>query len=191
MQLNRSRDTLVKSLEVCIVSPAQPDVDAARELSGVSARTLRSVEALGRAVHAAHVSASPSLARAVQAQQNLYDEIAAEFGLLTSAEAGERMGSRARAARNAATAARRDGKLLALRRGGYWLFPGFQFDEYGARPVIAQLLAVARDHERTEAGLVQWLCSPTTYLGGARPVDVIDEPAKLIGVAEEAFGVQW
>lgn len=155
-------------------------------------RTARSVVALGSAIHAADVHASPSLARATQAEQNLYDQIDTEFGLLTSAEAGRRMGSRSAALRNAATAARRDGRLLASRRGGYWLFPGFQFDDTGVRPVIADLIKLGRDHGRTEAGLIQWLCSPTTYLHRRRrPVEVLDSPEQLLAAAGEAFGVQW
>jgi hypothetical protein len=154
-------------------------------------RTARSVAALGEAIHAAHVTASPALARATQAEQNLYDSIAAEFGLLSSAEAGDRMGSRAAARRNAATAARREGRLLALRRGGYRLFPTFQFDQHGVRPVIAELIELARRHEWSEIGLIEWLCSPTTYLEGGRPVDIIDDPARLLRVAQDALGVQW
>ncbi|MGI8415600.1 MAG: hypothetical protein ACR2P2_05215 [Nakamurella sp.] len=166
-------------------------VDPARVLAESTQRAVRSVSALGGAIYAANVQVSPQLARAVQAQQNLYDEIDGEFGLLTSAEAGQRMGSRSAALRNAATAARRSGKLLALRRGGYWLFPAFQFDEAGLRPEIAELIALATEHQRTEAGLIQWLCSPTTYLGGSRPVDVLDDSAQVLDAARRAFGVQW
>lgn len=164
---------------------------AAEALARATERTARSAVALGSAIHAANVAASPALARAVQAEQNLYDGIEGEFGLLTSAEASARMGSRAAALRNAATAARRDGELLALRRGRYLLFPGFQFDAAGVRPVMAQLIALGERHGRSEAGLVQWLCSPSTYLGGLRPVDVLDLPERVLTIAEDAFGVQW
>lgn len=154
-------------------------------------RTARSVLALGSAIHGADVHVSPQVARATQAEQNLYDEIEAEFGLLTSAEAGRRMGSRSAALRNAATSARRDGRLLALRRGGYWLFPGFQFDAGGVRPIIAELIRLGHQQGRTEAGLIQWLCSPTGYLGAKRPVDVIESPTRVLDAARNAFGIQW
>lgn len=86
--------------------------------------TRRNVTALGTAIRAAHLTAaSPALTRAVSAQQNLYERIDAEFGLLTSAQAADRMSSRAVARRNAATAARSEGRLLALRRGKYLLYP--------------------------------------------------------------------
>jgi hypothetical protein len=154
-------------------------------------QTRRNVAALGGAIHTAHLTASPSLARAVQAQQNLYSRIEAEFGLFTSREAADRMGSRAVARRNAATAAHSEGRLLALRRGRYLLYPGFQFYSAGVRPVIAALLAVAREHGWNEPSLIEWLVSPTTYLAGARPVDVIEDPDRLLEVARESFGVSW
>jgi hypothetical protein len=131
------------------------------------------------------------MARVVQAQQNLYDRIEAEFGLLTSAQAGDQMGSRAVARRNAATAVRNEGKLLALRRGQYLLYPGFQFTSAGIRPVIADLWAFAREHGWGETSLLEWMVSPTTYLTGQRPVDIIDDPDRLLTVAREAFEISW
>lgn len=155
------------------------------------ARTRRNVAALGSAIYAAHFTASPALARAVQAQQNLYDSIAAEFGLLTSAEAADRVGSRATARRNAATAARTAGRLVALHRGNRLMYPGFQFDARGIRPVIADLRTVADEHDWDEASLIEWMVAPTTYLGGDRPVDVIEEEDELLEVARAAFGISW
>lgn len=155
------------------------------------AQTRRNVAALGSAIHAAHLTASPALARAVQAQQNLYDDIEGEFGLLTSVEVADRIGSRATARRNAATAARNDGRLVALRRGRYVLYPGFQFDSGGIRPVIADLKALADDRGWSETSLIEWMVSPTTYLGGQRPVDTIDHPDKLLAAAQESFSVSW
>lgn len=174
------------------VSGASPGTTSA--VSTVMAdleQTRRNVAALGEAIHAAHVTASPALARAVQAQQNVYSRIEAEFGLLTSRAAADRMGSRAVARRNAASAAHSEGRLLALRRGRYLLYPGFQFDSAGVRPVIAALFVVAREHGWDETSLIEWLVSPTTYLWGQRPVDVIEHPDRLLAVAREAFGVSW
>lgn len=154
-------------------------------------QTRRNVAALGSAIHAAQVTASPPLARAVQAQQNLYDRIEAEFGLLTSAEAADRMGSRAVARRNAASAARNDGRLVALRRGRYLLYPGFQFSSDGIRPVIGELWSLAREHGWSEVSLIEWLVAPTTYLSDRRPADLLDEPDRLLAVAREALGISW
>lgn len=163
----------------------------ARDLAEASILTRRVVTALGDAIHAAHVPASPSLARAIQAEQNLYDRIHEEFGLLTSTEAGARLGSRSAHQRNLALAARKDGRLLAIRRGRYTLYPGFQFGESGARPVIEELVRVGQRHGWSETGLVQWLMSPTTYLDGDRPVDVLEDATRLIQVAEASLGARW
>ena len=44
----------------------------------------------------------------------------------------------------------------------------------------------------SEAGLVQWLCSPTTYLDGDRPVDYLtDDPDRVVTVASEALAISW
>lgn len=166
------------------------------ELAGIVAADLeqarRNVAALGTAIRAAHLTgASPALARAVQAQQNLHDRLDDEFGLLTSAQAADHMSSRAVARRNAASAARGEGRLLALRRGKYLLYPAFQFDAAGVRPVIASLRKIGAEHGWDESSLIEWLVGPTTYLGGQRPVDVIDDPDRLLAVAAESFGISW
>ncbi|MEE2055949.1 hypothetical protein [Rhodococcus artemisiae] len=166
--------------------------DMAMAVASDLAQTRRNVAALGTAIRAAHLTAaSPALARAVQAQQNLYDRIDAEFGLLTSAQAADRMSSRAVARRNAATAARREGRLLALRRGKYLLYPAFQFGSAGILPLIAALRDIGDQHGWDEASLIEWMMAPTTYLGGDRPVDIIDDADQLLAVATEAFGVSW
>src|ERR1700680_5101486 len=63
-------------------------------------RVRESAHAVGHALASVTVYAEPSITRAVQAEQNLYARIEQEFGMLTSTEAGKRMGSRSRAPRN-------------------------------------------------------------------------------------------
>lgn len=151
----------------------------------------RSVAALGDALQALNIDLSPSMVKAVAQQVRRREALAAEFGLLTSAEAGERMGSRAVAKRNAAAAARSEGRLVALKHGRYFLYPGFQFDEQGIRPVIAELKAVADEYGWDEASLIAWIMSPTTYLGGKRPVDVLDDRDLVVKTARDDMGVVW
>jgi hypothetical protein len=58
--------------------------------------------------------------------------------------------------------------------------------------VIGRLVEVADENGWSEAGLVQWLCSPTTYLDGDRPVDrVAGDPDRVVAVAAEALAVSW
>ncbi|WP_017933252.1 hypothetical protein [Nocardioides sp. Iso805N] len=157
-----------------------------------------SAEALGVALLAVPGYAAPSLTRAVQAEHNLYDRIQAEFGLFTATEVGRGMGSRSSAPRNLASAARSAGRLLAIRRGNNNFYPGFQFDADGQPlPVIEQLHDLAQKHRRSETGIVQWLCAPTTYLSGEsqdarRPVDLlVSDPAIVVDVAARAWDIEW
>lgn len=160
-----------------------------------SDRNIRaSAASLGGALAAVETYAEPALARAVQAEQNLYDRLDAEFGLLTASEAGRRLGSRSSAPRNIAATERRAGRLVAIaRRASRPLYPGFQFGPDGAPlPVIAELRALADRHGRSESGIVQWLCSPTTYLDGSRPVDLLRAaPDQVLDLAARAWDVDW
>lgn len=159
----------------------------------VAQRIRESATALGDALDAVKVYTEPAIARAVQAERNLYARIEAEFGLLTSAEAGRRLGSRSTAPRNLAVATRRKGALLAITRGHQTLFPGFQFGPDG-RPlaVIRVLRDLADELHWSQNGVVQWLCAPTTYLGGLRPVDLLaSDPDRVVDIARRAWTVQW
>lgn len=163
------------------------------ELDAANRRLRDSARAVGAALASVTVYTEPAVARAVQAEQNLYARIEAEFGMLTSTEAGKRMGSRSSAPRNLATTARRNNALLAVRQGSYLAYPGFQFGPDGKPlPVIARLREVADSNGWSEAGLVQWLCSPTTYFDGDRPVDHLGtDPDRVVTVASDAMAVSW
>lgn len=159
-----------------------------------SDRLIRSsAAAVGSALAAVPTYTEPALARAVQAEKNLYDRIDAEFGLLTASEIGRRLGSRSRAPRNLAASTRLAGRLVAVQRGNQLLYPGFQLAPDGQPlPVMERLRRLAAEHGRSETGIVQWLCTPTTYLDGRRPVDLLpDEPDTVLDVAARAWGVEW
>lgn len=159
----------------------------------VADRIRESAAALGTAMDAVQVYVEPPVARAVQAERNLYDRIDAEFGMLTSAQAGKRLGSRSTAPRNLAASTHRNGALLAIARGHQKLFPGFQFGADGRPlPVIRTLRELADETQWSEAGVVQWLCAPTTYFDGLRPVDLLaGEPLRVVDAARQAWTVQW
>jgi hypothetical protein len=163
------------------------------ELTAANRRVRESAHAVGAALSSVTVYTEPAVARAVQAEHNLYARIDAEFGTLTSTEAGKRMGSRSSAPRNLATTAHRNKALVAVRRGNYLVYPGFQFGPDGQPlAVIRRLRDVAEANDWSEAGLVQWLCSPTTYFDGDRPVDhLTTDPDRVVAVASEALAVSW
>jgi hypothetical protein len=58
--------------------------------------------------------------------------------------------------------------------------------------VMARLRDTAEANGWSEAGLVQWLCGPTTYLDGDRPVDYLTkDPDRVVAVAADALAVSW
>lgn len=163
------------------------------ELTVATRRVRESAAAVGAALSSVAVYADPAITRAVQAEHNLYARIEAEFGMLTSSQAGKRMGSRSSAPRNHATTAHRNKALVAVRRGNYLAYPGFQFGPDGQPlAVIAALREIAETNGWSEAGLVQWLCGPTTYFDGDRPVDhLADDPERVAAVAADDFAISW
>lgn len=151
----------------------------------------RNLAALGDAIRALDVSFPPGVVLAAANVEQCVAEVETEFGLLTATQAGLRMGSRAMAPRNAATRAHTHGRLLAIRRGRNLYFPGFQFDQHAIRPVITEIKSIAARHGWDDAAVIEWMMSPTTYLQGRRPVDVIDNPDLLTRTAEAALGIAW
>ena len=59
-------------------------------------------------------------------------------------------------------------------------------------PVIRTLRELADETQWSEPGVVQWLCAPTTYFDGLRPVDLLaGEPVRVVDAARQAWTVQW
>ena len=163
------------------------------DLTVATRRVRESAEAVGAALSSVAVYTEPAITRAVQAEHNLYGRIDTEFGMLTSTEAGTRMGSRSTAPRNLAASAHRNKTLIGVRRGNQMAYPGFQFGPDG-KPltVIEELRKTGEANDWSEAGLLQWLCAPTTYFDGDRPVDhLADDPDRVVAVASDAFAVSW
>ncbi|BBZ37399.1 hypothetical protein [Mycobacterium conspicuum] len=156
-------------------------------------RVREGAQALRAALASVAVYAEPAIARSLQAEHNLYARIDAEFGMLSSTQAGKKMGSRSSAPRNLATTAHRNHQLLAVRQGNHLAYPGFQFGSDGQPlAVIARLRDTAEANDWSEAGLVQWLCAPTTYFDGDRPVDYLTkDPDRVVAVAADALAVSW
>lgn len=167
-----------------------PNHDAQVEDAVINMR--RSLVALASAATAVRVPVSPQMARGVQATENAWREMDAEFGLLSGAEVADLAGSKARSRTGYASDQRRAGKLLGIRRRNAYLYPGFQFDGTGrVRPIIPALLSVATRYGVSPEGLAQWLCARTGQLGDQRPVDHLDEQDRVLEAAENHYGVQW
>ncbi|MBM7470846.1 hypothetical protein [Subtercola frigoramans] len=150
------------------------------------------ISALAPALVTLPGTTSPAVARALQATENVWRDIEVEFGLLSSTEVAEMLSSRA-ANRALASQLRVGGRLLGVRRLNAFLYPGFQFDSSSRRikPVISPLVELARENSWAEEEVVLWLCSPSGYLRGDRPVDHLDSVEQLLAVARRASTVEW
>lgn len=101
----------------------------------------------------------------------------AEFGLLTAQELSLRLGLLPEDVRALYGA----GNLIAVHRGGRVLYPGFQVSPAGeVRAVIADLLWAAEAAGRSQTALILWLTSPAGDLDGQRPVDLLDDPERVL-----------
>lgn len=136
---------------------------------------------------------SPATARAIQATENATRAIEHEFGLLDSAEIADLLGSRGTSHRSFAAEKRKRGELLYLRRLNSFVYPGFQFDRAQGRvkPVVAELIALAETAGWDVEDVTHWLCAPTTYLEGDRPVDYLNDGGRVLKVARDAWSIEW
>lgn len=152
----------------------------------------RSLEALRPALASLPAAATPELAQGAVATENAWRRMDQEFGLLSAQEASRTLGSRAKGRSTLAHDRRESGQLLGVRRGNAVLYPGFQFDRNGeVHAVIPALIDVARQARRSGEDLAQWICLPSGYLDGDRPVDRLQEPDAVLTAAQGHFGVQW
>jgi hypothetical protein len=142
----------------------------------------------GRLIESMLPPTVPSAPAVLQARRNA---LAREFGAFTSAEVAGLAGSKA--ANKAALANRwkQEGRIFSVTHHGTTYYPGFQFDGEGRPlPVIAEV--IRRLGARSgEWELALWLTSPTGWLDGRRPVDLLEsEPDEVAQAAErEAEGL--
>jgi hypothetical protein len=130
----------------------------------------------------------PTPAAVLQARRNAEarNTLLAEFGALRSSEIAELAGSRAANRAALANRWRAEHRLVAVPVGDELLYPGFQFTSEG-RPhptVGAALEALRSNPEVSDWQAALWFAGPNGWLGGRRPVDVLD--AEPDAVAEAA-----
>ncbi|UXN32779.1 hypothetical protein [Glutamicibacter sp. M10] len=159
---------------------------------GIAVEMEQSLSSLGPALAKIPTSVSPQLARASAATEQAWRELESEFGLLTSTEVSDLVGSDS-PNRSYASNQRSQGKLIAVKRPKGLRYPGYQFDrsEHAILPVIEELIALAQAAGRSESSLALWIIRPTGYLDGDRPVDRFSDPERVLEVAKPAFDVQW
>lgn len=133
-----------------------------------------------------------ALSAATQARENVVRALEAEFGLLTSTEVAMRMGARTASAPSASSDLRESDRVLSIRHGDGYRFPGFQFDARSRiKPLISPFIAIARERGWSIEDATLWMLSSTRYLHGDRPVDRIDDVGAVLEAAWEAWGIEW
>jgi hypothetical protein len=134
-------------------------------------------------------SAIPSPPQVLQARRNAVarDALFREFGALTSTDIGELAGTKAT---NRAALAHRwkaDGRIFSVPHQSGNVFPGFQFSGEGQPlPAIADVIEILGDRFAAWE-LALWFTTPNGWLGGRRPVDLLErDPDRVSAAANHA-----
>lgn len=145
-----------------------------------SERTSRMIEAM------MPLTPVPLPVEVLQARRNaeMREKMLREFGALTSAQVGERAGSKSPNRAALAHKWKSDGRIFSVPHQGTNYFPGFQFDAEGQPiPVIAEVIRIL--HELSPWQLALWFIGRTGWVGDRRPVDLLlSEPERVIRAAE-------
>lgn len=127
----------------------------------------------------------PTPAMVLQARRNSAARAALmqEFGLLTSAEVADLTESQAENRAALASRWKREGRVFAVKHHGQDYFPGFQLTVEGRpRDAVAKALAALGGARGWETAL--WFTAANGYLGGRRPVDLLEsDPASVVEAA--------
>lgn len=134
----------------------------------------------------------PATARAAQATENVWREIARDYGLLKSGDVGALLGA-SRGNREFVSARRARGELLGVIRNNGYLYPGFQFDRAAGtiRSWVKPLRELAQVNGRDASDVLFWMMSPTTYFDGDRPADHVEDGDRLLDIARRAWSIAW
>ncbi len=118
------------------------------------------------------------LQRAARARR----EFAEEFGLLTSREVAEYAGSEARNPSSTASRWVSGGRIFSVKTARGELYPALQFQDGVPRPVISDVLQ-AFGGKATGWSVALWFSAPNSWLGGARPADLLEQESDTIVTA--------
>jgi hypothetical protein len=130
----------------------------------------------------------PTPAAVLQARRNAAARMALldEFGALSSHQVAELAGSRAANRAALANRWRAERRVVAVPVGDDLVYPGFQFTPEGRpHPVVGQALQrLHSDPPTSDWQAALWFATPTGWLGGRRPVDLLDdEPEAVVEAA--------
>jgi hypothetical protein len=114
-------------------------------------------------------------------------ELLTEFGAMTGEQIAE---ERSRAQNRHALAARwrKERKLFGVPYRGQTVYPAFQFDDDGhLRPIVEEVLHHLPTDRMSPWEVALWWTADNGWLGGRRPVDVLDDDSRAIVRAADAL----
>jgi len=80
---------------------------------------------------------------------------------------------------------RKAGELFTVSYEGSTLLPAFQLDSEGnPLPLISRVLSSLRDARLGSWATWTWFCSTSSWLGGLRPLDLLDQPDRIVNAAD-------
>lgn len=186
------KSAVLATLLVALAAAEQEGTIDASTMATLSA--FRNLVAHGRAVDGLVEAlmpeglAVPTPAAVLQARRNAEARSAllTEFGALRSQEVADLAESRASNRAALANRWRAENRVVAVPLGDELLYPGFQFNAEGKpKPAIGPTIDLLRsDPHTTDWQMALWFVTPTSWLGGIRPVDLLDEdPDAVINAA--------
>lgn len=102
-------------------------------------------------------------------------DIEKRYGLLSADDLVRMAGATPASLRTWVHNQRRRHGLLAVRRGGRNVFPGFQFTKTGSpKPWLREITEPLLAAGWSEESVLLWLAAPTGWLSGQAPLDVVD-----------------
>lgn len=164
-----------------------PNVDSGRALKSVQAAVgqLIALVQVTEAVQNAPVALPQNLMAAVAQQEADWRDLESRHPILDGIQVGQLAGSTAKNEWEYASNLRRTRRVLAVQRGRQYAYPQFQFANNGrVRPVMLPLLAALSEWDPADIAL--WMNSPNGYLGGATPIDRIDDGQVVVAAATNA-----
>jgi hypothetical protein len=119
-------------------------------------------------------------------QANARQAVLQSGDLVTAVQVAEAAGLSARRSSAQTTAWVKQGRLFAIRHDGVDYFPGYALDDdYRPLEVVSEVVK-AFETKKDGWGLAYWLHSDNSFLGGARPQDLLrDDPEGVVAAARD------
>jgi len=178
---------------VLAVTVKDSDLDRYAVLVGRFVETIAASTSLANHLSELETLPSPSMVLALRDQEEAWRRIESRYGLLTSVQVAELSGNIAKNKREYTSSLARRGDLLAIRRGGRTVYPGFQFTPATGRPAVGlrAILGVFVEAKWAPESVALWFTAPQGHTDDREPAEVLhDDPGKVLAAAQNAT-VDW